>query len=154
MVIWWRLHMEMAHILNWSCWCTWWWLLDHGFGAMMLSDGCCLDEPLMMVEMEPLWLMMEPLCLMMAWSHDAYVLLNDGCCLNDRALDDGWWLSSCYLDDSALDDGLSSCFCWGSPYPFAPLSLYLIYPCIILLLPCKHFLNPNASPFTLSYSLR
>ena len=30
--------------------------------------------------------------LMMAWSHDAYVLyglLRDGCCLDDRALDDG-----------------------------------------------------------------
>ena len=23
------------------------------------------------------------------WSHDAYVLLSDGCCLDDRALDDG-----------------------------------------------------------------
>ena len=40
-------------------------------------------------------------CLMMAWSHDAYVLLSDGCCLDERALDD----DGCFLDDRALDDG-------------------------------------------------
>ena len=57
-----------------------------------------------------------------------------------------WWLS---LDDRALDDRLSSCFCWGSPYLLARLSLYLIYPCAIpypfapfslyLIYPCSIF---------------
>ena len=31
----------------------------------------------------------SPLLDDMAWSHDAYVLLSDGCCLDDKALDDG-----------------------------------------------------------------
>ena len=45
---------DMIPVDDWSWWSTWCWLLDHDFGAMMISDSYCLDELLMMTAIEPL----------------------------------------------------------------------------------------------------
>lgn len=79
-------HDAYSVIVSWLM-VAWWWLWSH---------VCCLDEPLMMVEMEPLWLMMEPL-----W----------------------WWLGDTIC--RALVDVVTSSYLWlRIPY-LSPLTLSL-----------------------------
>ena len=119
----WRLPWRWSHLF----FLPGWWLLDDGFGAMMfvelcsmLSDGCCLDEPLMMVDG---WALVD--CMIAPWW---FILPSDGCGWMIEPLMIGW-----------------ACFRWGSPYLLAPSSLYLIYSCAILYFLAKPFLIPNAT---------